>query len=35
MLQVDDSVGLAPGGSVERTGELEFFMKRVEVAEDP
>ena len=35
MLQVDDSVGLAPWGPMECTEELEFFMKWVEVAEDP
>jgi len=35
VLQVDDSVGLAPWGPVECTGGLEFFMKWVGAAEDP
>lgn len=35
MLQVDDSVGLAPWGPLECTEELEIFMKCVNVAEDP
>lgn len=35
MLQVDESVGLAPWGPMECAEESEFFMKGVEVAEVP
>lgn len=34
MLQVDDSMRLAPWGPMECTEESEFFMKWVEVAEN-
>lgn len=35
VLQVDDSVALAPWRGVECTGKLGWFMKWVEVDENP